>query len=1002
MTKFDPGKFDRTNALIAAGVGILAFVVYALTKAPTLSFWDCGEFVACSYILGIPHPPGTPLYILMGRLFSVLPIATDIAARVNYLSVVCSSFTAVFGYLIGVRVLRACLDDRGATYTRLLTYAGAASGALFLAWGLTNWNNSVEAEVYGMSMMLVMLIFWLMLKYIDRRGSALADRIMLVAIYLGFLGIGVHMTTFLALVAVSIPFVLKKEADRRIWFAIAAFVVLELFLVFAMSSLPGEIPYYVAVAVVFVCYLFYIFSLEQIPKLHLIVTAGFAVALLPMLAFIANAAVNRVGGGELLGSGVIDVFSTVGRFAFGILILAGCYLLFQYYREKNRRGKSGASLMAAGFILASGVLAMALLTVKGYQPFLFVSALLVSVLLWVIRRHVRWPILIALLCSSLVVVGIYEFVYGLAGGVVVLLILGFGFKVPHWKTGLVVILLAAAGFSIHLFLPVRSSQQPRINQNNPSESIATTVNYLERRQYGSQSMIDRMFLRRGEWGNQFGMHRRMGFWGFFQEQYGIVGPKFVIIFLIGVFGIWEVIRRRSEFGLPLLLMFIISSVGLILYMNFSDGTRQAMIAGRAHLEVRDRDYFFTPAFICFGLMIGIGLSMVIQTVREMTRKFASGPRSVILAAMMVLFLLPSFALANNYYFCDRSRNYLAYNYGSNILSSAQENAVLFTFGDNDTFPVWCLQEVFGVRPDVAVVNLTLGNMKWYVKQVASILGVNIGWSESEVDQLRPYRTRGGLVFRLQDQLADAIVVNNRTNRPINYSVTTPESARRIRGQAISGHLTLLGMTWLFNEEATEIRVDAEGSYRYFSDSQRFRPDGYDDPTIYKNETSMRMTATYANGLIMTAEEFERRGDTVRAEEMVRRALHISPGYRGALQALANFLSDQGRLEELRALIDTTGGSNRSWLNTYLARLELKEGDQLAGIRLLEATLTSDPKFRPAFRELMRYYYGIKDAARMHALLQRWLRFNPGDQEAANMLKEVEGALISKGKDTNSP
>jgi Tfp pilus assembly protein PilF len=210
------------------------------------------------------------------------------------------------------------------------------------------------------------------------------------------------------------------------------------------------------------------------------------------------------------------------------------------------------------------------------------------------------------------------------------------------------------------------------------------------------------------------------------------------------------------------------------------------------------------------------------------------------------------------------------------------------------------------------------------------------------------------------------------------------------------------MTWLLNEEATETRVDAEGSYSYFSDTLRFRPAGYDDSTIYKNETSMRMTSTYANGLVMTAEEFEKRGDTVRAEEMVRRALYISPGYRGALQALANFLSDQGRLEELRALVDTTGGNNRSWMNTSLARLELREGDQLAGARLLEATLTGDPKFRPAFRELMRYYYGVKDAARMHELLQRWLRFNPGDQEAANMLKEIEGALISKGNDTNSP
>ena len=98
-------NIDKTNALIAGLVWLIAIFVYLLTKAPTLSFWDCGEFIAVSYILGIPHPPGTPLYVLVGRIFSIIPLFSDISARVNFLSSLTSSFTAVFGYLSAVRML---------------------------------------------------------------------------------------------------------------------------------------------------------------------------------------------------------------------------------------------------------------------------------------------------------------------------------------------------------------------------------------------------------------------------------------------------------------------------------------------------------------------------------------------------------------------------------------------------------------------------------------------------------------------------------------------------------------------------------------------------------------------------------------------------------------------------------------------------------------------------------------------------------------------------------
>ena len=158
-----------------------------------------------------------------------------------------------------------------------------------------------------------------------------------------------------------------------------------------------------------------------------------------------------------------------------------------------------------------------------------ISALFALILLAVLWKHINWSILIAVGGSSLIVFGIKPFVYGMLVSAVILVVGGLLKYLPGWKISLMIIFMAVAGFSVHVYIPIRSAEQPVINENNPSKDLTTTINYLERKQYGSMSMTERMFKRRSEWVNQFGMHRRMGYWGFFSEQYGINGVKFVFI-----------------------------------------------------------------------------------------------------------------------------------------------------------------------------------------------------------------------------------------------------------------------------------------------------------------------------------------------------------------------------------------------------------------------------------------------------------------------------------------
>ncbi len=982
-------NIDRTNSILGFSVMLFTLIIYLKTLAPTLSFWDCGEFIASSKILGVPHPPGTPLYILIGRLFTILPTYADMAARINFLSALSSAFTAMFGYLINVRILRNWFSQDQSTLNKLLIYGGGISGALFLAFSLTNWNNSIEAEVYGLSMMVLLAMFWLTLIYAENKGTPFGNRIMLFVIYLGLVGIGIHMTTFLIMPVVSLFFILKKEADQKVWYAIAALFFMELFLIFALSSQVGEIPFYFPTMIVFIIFLFFIFSFEQIPKLYMFALLGFALSIIPLLGdTIALISKTPDASGSFQ-----SVLELIGKISSGLLLVFGLYSFYKYSIQKGK-DESLPFLYVSLFVFAAVIMTVMLFLLKGYTAFLVISAIMMLGLLWYLWRYIAWANLIAVASISLVIIGVKPFFYGMGIACLILVIGGLAKKLPGWKTALLIIVVAIAGYSVHLFIPIRSAQQPIINENNPSKNLTTTINYLERKQYGSQSMVERMFIRRAEWSNQFGRFSRMGFWSFFERQYGLPGPQFILLLLLGVFGIWEVIRRNPQNGLSFLILFLISTAGLILYMNFADGTRDG-ITGIDYLEVRDRDYFFTPGFILFGMGLGIGISILIQFIKDSIEKFPSAIKNTTVYASLVLFLIPGFTIANNYFECDRSRNYLAYDYAENILKSADENAILFTNGDNDTFPVWCLQEAFDYRKDVVNINLSLANTKWYIKQLKNTMGVDLGWSDEQIDKLRPYRTQDGTIFRLNHQVIDAVINKNYGKRPINFSVTNSSSVRRYRGKSIDKNLILQGMSWRVDFDIDAMGVDKERSIEFYLNPDKFQSRGVNDNTIFKNETELRLTRNYANGILMVADHLRRLGDSSMTEILVKSAVDRIPYSDDAYEYLGRWYSDRSKTDEIKALIEENEFYDNNMLQVYLARSEINSGRKKEGETILVDLLNNDPNFRAAFEELMRFYYNNNLMMNLRSLLKGWLGFNPDDQKIKQLLTEFEKELLRR-------
>ncbi|MFZ5980285.1 MAG: protein O-mannosyl-transferase family [Candidatus Zixiibacteriota bacterium] len=780
LSRPEAHKFDRTNVVLAGLVFLGSFLVYSLTVQRTLSFWDCGEFIACSYILGIPHPPGTPLFILLGRFFSMIPLVGDISFRINYLSVFSSALTAMFSYLLTVRLTGYFFGDKkDLKINRLISYIGGIAGGFFVAFSETNWANSVEAEVYGLSLALMVMMVWLTVRYFEERGTLKSARTMILVMYLAVMGVGIHLTVYLVVPFCAIFFIIKENATVRDWLIVCSFVILELLMVIVFSN----------------------------------------------------------------GRGGVDMF------------------------------------------------------------YLF-SGVLVFIMLIMLYRKINWGITVAVGTVSIIMLGFTKFMIAVPLGFIVLIIMAFvskHYKLQiRWKTSMAILLVAVIGFSTHAYIPIRSSLSPRIDENNPSRNLKSFLDYLERRQYGRQSMIDRMFERRGEWSTQFGRHPRMGFWSYFEEQYSRPGIFFTIFLLLGLLGLYVGIRKRLEIGLPFFTLLIICSVGLILYMNFADGLKYDMQTGDAYLEVRDRDYFFTPAFVFFGICIGTGVSALIMLFRDKLEQIKPGAQKTLVYTSCVLALLPVISLANNYKPNDQSNNVLPYIYAANLLDTCGKDAILFTTGDNETFPLWCLQEVYNYRRDVRVVNLSLLGTDWYVYQMKNQYDVPISltdeqilWNEHEdrpgmtimrPDVMFPDRPRKRMAYlqasryenyiiRVQDMIVDEVVIENRWRVPI-YFTSPPyaESPLNLRARLVK-----VGLLYELTRDPVESRVDSDRGFDLFMNTYQYT--GLNDSTVYRDHSATRDFAiTYGGASMSLINDLLSKNDRARAEALINKLMEVYPEY----------------------------------------------------------------------------------------------------------------------------
>ena len=819
---------DKLSLYLSVFVFLASFVAYLKTMAPTASFWDCGEFIACSYILGVPHPPGTPLFILIGRLFSIIPLYGEIAARVNFISVLSSALAVWLCYILLVKLVSYWEKAESTLWMRVGKYVGAVAGSLFLAFSNTFWSNAVEAEVYGVSMFLMLLILYLGLVWMDQRKTPKGTKLLILISYLGFLSLGIHMTIFIVMPAIFLLVILvdrERLLDWRFW-------VTGMVLLLVMHSV---IPF-------------------------------------------------------LLGMGIWFVLS---------LLLMGV--------SNQKR-------------------------------------------LW------------ALACS--------------------------------------IIFVAMIAYTVQLFIPIRSALDPAIDENDPDDWPSFKA-FLERKQYGAESMIGRMFYRRGTWANQFGAKERMGFWGFFREQYMNKNLWFIPIFL-GLFGIWEQIRRRQREGVVLLFLLLACTVGLVLYMNFADGTKPDKLTGEIiHIEVRNRDYFFLPGFMFFALSMGLGISGLLaslgswlEKIRPTLAKPLVGGLSLIILALPIMPLQRGFTSHNN-----RSNNYLPYDYAYNLLNSCDKDAILFTNGDNDTFPLWFLQNVEKIRLDVRVVNLSLINTKWYIKQMKHQWGVPISFTDKEIDRMGYARTEDGKVLRPQDQMIDNILEANKWKYPVYFAVTVAGENRIYKGNPIDDHLRMEGMAYRVVKEEGRLMVEPDIMRDKLFNVFRFR--GVGDPSVHKDDNDYRLLANYTSCFLGLADTLRRAKQYQEAIGVAKRVSELLPydwrPYAYILQLYAESEQPEDSVQKVLKRAEEVVQESKALVEQqFIERLYFnlgytykQRGETQKAIDSMNKILSMNKTFKPALEALVGIYYAEKDKESLTKLLETWVENNPEDAQTVTMLNQVK-------------
>lgn len=618
---------------------LTAFITYSLTVQPSVPFWDCGEFSAASVWQQVPHPPGAPLFLMIGKLFHVLLPFGDPGWRINMAAVTSAAFTVLLTYLISVKLINNLREEKnGSLGDKIAVYGSSFIAAAALTFSDTMWFNSVESEVYATSLLFVAVIVWLMMKWHEKADEEGHEKYLMLIAYLMGLSTGVHLLSLLTVFSIALLVYFRKYE-----FNLKSFLIMG------------------AIAVV-VFFLIYPIIVKWIP------------------AFLAGHSPSRNAAREY---SINDSFFL--QFIAILSIIAAMYGLWRGVK----RGNSTLALVTSSFLLI----------ILGYTTYTQI----------LLRSNANPPMNenepknFTKLSSYL---GREQ--YGDA---------------PFWPRRYQTEDYFIARYEKkddkgeYLYGRWIAPTRKEVQRNDGSTITVpdfAKINAGAEIAYLLKYQINHMYIRYFLWnfvgrssdaqdaGVAFistkeaeSLNYNSGYSGMFPIRF------FALPLIFGLIGLFFHFKRNPKMATVYLIMFLLLGVLAAIQQNQQDP------------QPRERDYFYAGSFLVFCLWIGMGAYSLIVSIakKNVSTAIAAG---VVAGSFL---LVPLNMAVGGWKMHSRAGDYIPFDYSYNILQSLEPNAIVFTNGDNDTFPLWFLQDVMGVRRDVRIVNLSLGNTLWYVDQL---------------------------------------------------------------------------------------------------------------------------------------------------------------------------------------------------------------------------------------------------------------------------------------------
>ncbi len=718
-------NFNKWNTITGWFAFAIALITYVLTVEPTLSFWDCGEYIATAAKLEVGHPPGAPLYQMLGAFFAMFAAdASKVALMVNMMSVFSSAFTILFMFWSSTILLRKIISNfaERTTSSDIVILGASLVGSLAYTFSDSFWFNAVEAEVYAMATLFIAILFWLGLRWEQDMETPRGNRwLLLISLVIG-LSFGVHFMALLTIPAIGYLYYFKHYKTITVKnFIIANVVVIAILLfifklllpwtmaifgkleIFMVNSLglpfnSGTIFAALVMIALFYCGLKYTRKKELVQYNTLLlcivfIFVGFSTWMMLPIRANANTVIN-----ENKPSDAAEVLAYYNREQYGVnpLFYGPQFTdLFAGIDEENpysdkkpnyeRDYKLGKYIITNNFKNAESntsdehkaILPRMWSTdhAENYMVFTNVVKFQIN------PEYAHEKELVDLVAEfrnayktgQIDTSGYVEFLKAYGEYLII--------EKPTTLDNLQFMFEYQFGYMYWRYL--------MWNFTGRQNDVQGKYDILDGNWLSGITFIDEMHL-----GSQQNL------------PVDVLNNKgrnlyFFLPFILGLIGLIYHANKDLKSFYVLMMLFLFTGIALKVYLN------------ERPFEPRERDYALVGSFYVFAIWIGIGVYAIYDSIRKWIAPKIAGP--IVIA--VTLLAAPVLMATQNWDDHDRSGKYTAIAMAKAYLNSCEPNAILYTIGDNDTFPLWYAQEIEHIRTDVRIVNTSLFNTDWYIDQM---------------------------------------------------------------------------------------------------------------------------------------------------------------------------------------------------------------------------------------------------------------------------------------------